>query len=254
MSDSPVTLERPAPGVAWLELAVPPRNQLRPAVRAALRERLDELAADADLTALVLSGAGGVFSAGNDIGELAELPAEAVAAFALEWDELYAALRDFPAPTIAAVPGYALGGGFELMLSCDLRVLAEDARVGCTAARLGLVTSTYSLAREVGPARAKELFFTARHLTAAEALQLGLANRVVPAAQLRAETLRLAAEIAANPQLAVRAGKRLIEQVDGLDRGAHDVHHRTAFVELTASEQHGEAVRAFLDRPRRVAD
>ena len=230
---------------------MPPRNVLRRAVRAALRERLRELALEPELTAVVLSGASGVFSAGNDIDELAELAPDEVEAFTLEWDELYLALRDFPAPTIAAVPGYALGGGFELMLSCDLRVLTEDARVGCTAARLGLVTSTYSLARELGPARAKELFFTARHLTAAEALELGLANRVVPASELRAATLRLAAEIAESPARAVRAGKRLIDQVEGLGREAHDVRHRAAFADLAASAEHAGAVRAFLGRRRR---
>lgn len=237
--------------VARVTLDYPPMNQLAIEARDELAAALGHLAAAGDIRALVLTGAGDqAFCAGADLRDLAALPPGAAAAFCAAWDELYRLVREFPAPVIAAVNGYALGGGFEILLNCDLRVAADHARMGCTAANIGLVTSTHSLMHQLPPALARELFFTARHLSAAEAQQWGLVNRAVPAAELGAAVDALVAEVVARPPLAVRRGKALLHAAPRLSRAEHDELHRRAFVELAATREHREAVQAFLAKRR----
>lgn len=242
-----------AGGVARITLDNPPMNPIDAATHAALAGALDRLSADPGVRVLVLTGAGDqAFCAGADLKEVAALAPEAVAPFCRRWDHLYRAVREFPAPVIAAVNGYALGGGFEILLNCDLRVAADHARLGCTAANIGLVTSTHSLMRQLPPPLAREMFFTARHLTAAEALQWGLVNRVVPAAELGATTDALVAAVLARAPLALRRGKALMNQAPDLPREEHDQLHLQAFADLAATRDHREAVQAFLaKRPPR---
>jgi enoyl-CoA hydratase/carnithine racemase len=241
-----VRLSWPLPDVAWLTLENPPANQLTMAIRAELHGRLASLATDGGLRALVLSGSGRGFSAGNDLQELGELAPTEGAAFAADWDELYLRIREFPAPVVAAAHGFALGGGFEILLSCDLRVLASGTKLGCTAAKIGVVTSTYSLVRQLGAALAQELFFTARSLDAEEAFRRGLVNRVVPQASLEPEVLRLCAQIAEQPIGAVRLGKRLMNLAHDLSRSEHDQLQQRLFAELTDGDEHRVAIQDFV--------
>lgn len=228
----------------------PPANQIDADTLVLLREVLTRLAVDPAVRVLVLTGAGQLaFSAGSDIRALADAATAAeVAAGCALWDEVYRLIREFPHPTVAAVNGYALGGGFELVLNTDLRVAAQHARMGCPAANLGIVTSIYTLATALPPALARELFFTARHLTAAEALALGLVNRVVPAEQLADATEALVDEILARAPLALQAGKLLLREAPLMSRSEHDRVHAEAFVGLRLSADHREAVQAFLDK------
>lgn len=244
--------------VAWeghlvrVTIENPPMNQIDEETRQALSESLDRLAEDPGVRVLVLTGAGEqAFSAGADIRGLGALsdPVQA-RTYAGEWDQLYQKIREFPAPTIAAVNGYALGGGFEILLSTDLRVAAEHARFGCTAANLGLVTSLYSLMAELPPAVARELFFTARHLDADEALRLGLVNRVVPGSELGTAVLDLADVVLRRAPLALERGKRLMRQAPLMSRKEHDRLHLETFVGLSQTEDHLEGVRAFLEKRR----
>lgn len=250
-STTVVSVEWPEDDVAVVTIDSPPANQLNGSGRAQLCGALSELAGHDRLGALVLKGARGRFSAGNDIRELETLRPDQRESFAAEWDNVYARIRDFPVPTVAVVEGYAYGGGFEMMLNCDLRIVAADAELACTAARLGVVTSTYSLARQVGWAVARELYYTSRSLDAAEALKLGIANEVVPAAELSTASLELARRIAAQPSQAIRRSKELFADALVLDRAEHDVLQREAFAALADTPEHHRAVAEFLNRKPR---
>jgi enoyl-CoA hydratase len=240
--------------VARIVLENPPMNQLDRQARIDLTEALNDLAADPGLRVLVLTGAGDqAFCAGADIRELAAIQrAEAAGAYAAAWDELYRQIREFPCPTVAAVGGYALGGGFEILLNTDIRIACEHARLGCTAANIGLVTSIHSLAAQLPPAVAKELFYTARHITAGEALQLGLVNRVVPVKRLAETVAEVAREICLRAPLAVRRGKSLFASAAVLGRPEHDRLQQGDFADLVETADHREGVRAFLEKRRPV--
>lgn len=204
-----------AGGVALVTLDNPPMNVLSRAVLAALAECCAALAAEPDLRAVVLTGAGGrAFSAGADIKEFpdftAAAPAGGVAALGQDVMDRVAAL---PAPTLAAIEGVTLGGGLELALACDLRLAGADARLGLPEVGLGLFPcygGTQRLPRLIGPAAAKELIFTGRAVAADEALRLGLVNHVLPTGQALAAATELATTIAARAGRAVRAAKQAV--------------------------------------------
>lgn len=239
--------------VARITIDNPPVNQIDADSRTSFLDTLDRLAAAPGVRVLVLTGAGEqAFCAGADIRGLAAVDGDPVEAeaYAAAWDELYRRIREFPHPVIAAVNGYALGGGFEILLSTDIRIAAEHARVGCTAANLGLVTSIHSLATALPLPVAKELFFTARHVAADEACRMGLVNRVVPLADLEAAVAAMAEQILQRAPLAVSKGKALMASARSTERADHDLLHREAFVMLTQTEDHREARRAFGERRR----
>ncbi len=197
-------------GIARVELNRPEaRNAINREVGRALSAALDELASRDEVRALVLYGAGGkAFASGADIAELRERT-HREAFFALN-ASLFQKLEDFPRPTIAAIEGYALGGGLELALSCDLRVASRSAKVGLPEAGLGIYPAaggTWRLPRLVGLGRAKELVFTGRILDAEEAYALGIFERLADAGGALAAALALAGEIASNAPLALQVAK-----------------------------------------------
>jgi enoyl-CoA hydratase/carnithine racemase len=233
-----------------------------PAKRNALDfQALDELEAEctratADgVRCLVLRGAGGdAFSSGFDIAEIAltsrrgDRPDEAV-------ERTADALAALPCPTLAFLNGLAFGGAFELAVTCDLRVAREGVRLAMTPARLGVVYPEGGLRRFadlVGSARTRELFFTGRPVDAETALAWGLVNRVVPAASAEAETLALAAEIAANAPLAVRGMKRILRLLEGTHERSLSGEERSEIAELRRrafeSADLREGRRAFEER------
>lgn len=192
------------------------RNAVSLAMWRAVPTAVAALEADPAVRVILLAGAGDLaFVSGADISEFAEVRRDAASARAYEEANAaaFAALRDTAKPTIAAIRGFCLGGGMGLAVACDLRLAADDAVFGIPAARLGVGYPPDCMADvvdAVGPQRAKELFFTARRIDASEALAIGLVTRVVPAADLAAEAERLAATIADNAPLTVRAAKAAI--------------------------------------------
>lgn len=181
----------------------------------ALHAALDALVGDEDLSAIVLTGAGEkAFAAGADIAELRDRTGEDARA-AIN-SRIFERIEEFPIPVIAAVRGYALGGGCELAMACDLRVLGESARMGQPEVRLGIIPGAggcYRLPRLVGLGRARELIYTGRVLSAGECMSIGLANRVVPDERVIDEAFALARQIGENGRLAVRAAKRALNEL-----------------------------------------
>ncbi len=244
-------LDSPAPHVARLTIS-------NPAKRNALdREILDALAAalpELDARCVLLTGAGTIFSAGYDIGDLApdRLAEEAAALVAHPFQEALEALDAVPVPVVAALNGHAIGGGLELALACDVRVAAEGSRMGMPPARLGLVYSHTGVRRfvdAIGAARTRELFFTARLVSAETALSWGLVNEVAEAGALPARGVELATEIAALAPLSQRGNKRVLH---ALAAAPLDPDVQAELDELREaafhSEDFAEGVRAFAEK------
>ncbi|HLU39978.1 MAG TPA: enoyl-CoA hydratase-related protein [Planctomycetota bacterium] len=214
-SNPPVLVERRG-DVALVTLNAPERrNAIDLSMVNALHRVIDDLIADPNVAAVVLTGAGDkAFAAGADIAQLRErTSAQALAAIN---SSLFRRIEDLPVPVVAAIRGYALGGGCELAIACDLRVAGESARMGQPEVKLGIIPgagATYRLPRLVGAGRARDLIFTGRMLDAQECLRIGLVDRVVPDAEVVEAALALAAEIAGNGRLAVRMAKLALNAV-----------------------------------------
>ncbi len=207
----PVRLEVDA-GIATVTLDRPEAlNAISTELARALAATFEPLATRRDLRAVVLTGAGDkAFCAGADLRERSGLDDHGWFVQREVFRRAFGAVRRCPLPTVAAVVGFALGGGCELALACDLVAAADDAVLGLPEVRLGLVPAgggTQLLARRVGRSVAKDLVLTGRRVDAAEARRLGLVDRVVPSASVREAAHALAAEIAANAPTAVRAAK-----------------------------------------------
>jgi enoyl-CoA hydratase len=242
-----VTVEDAGGGVAVIRLDRPKMNALSQELLAQLRATIDGLAADLP-GAVVVWGGERIFAAGADIAEFGG-PDEA-AVIAEAFHGTLDALAALPRATVAAVAGYALGGGCELALACDLRVAADTAKFGQPEILLGIIPGgggTQRLARLVGPARAKDLIFTGRQVAADEALRIGLADRVVPAAQLFEAAMELAGTLAAGAVAAQALAKRAVD--GGLDGTLAEglAAEREAFVEVFRTEDAATGVRSFLD-------
>ncbi len=207
-----VKYEMDASGVALCTFNRPDvRNALNQAMVDDIHRVLDRAAAEEHLRALIFTGAGGkAFVSGADIAEL--LKRKSADAFRRINNGLFRKIELFPAPTIAAIRGFALGGGCELALACDLRVAGEGARLGQPEVKLGIIPGaggTYRLGRVVGPGVARELVYTGRLIDAQEAYRIGLVNRVVADEDVVDSARELAEEIAANSALAVRMAKQV---------------------------------------------
>lgn len=245
---------------AEIELCNPPLNVVSRELTLQLRDALTAVSKDAGVRALVLYGTGGrAFCAGSDVKEFERLHGRVAEDKLLLEKLIYRQLARLEVPVIAAIEGYALGGGLELALCCDLRVAGEEARFGMPELRLGVVPGsggTQRLPRIVGPAMAKEMILLGEPVDAATAGRIGLVNRVVPAGQALEEARRLADVIASRGPVAVRIAKRLIDAAadrtldDGLalelDESERIFSTRdmlegaVAFFEKRAPEFHGE--------------
>jgi enoyl-CoA hydratase len=243
--------------VALLTINRPGRlNALNAATLAEMSRALDELEADPALRVLIITGAGEkAFVAGADIGELKDLDLPGGTRAAQRGQALLRRLEASRLFVIAAVNGYALGGGLELALACDVRLASETAVLGLPEVGLGIIPGyggTQRLPRLVGRGRALELVATGRRIDAAEALRIGLVNRVVPPGQLLEACLALADEVLAQGPLAVQAAKRAINkglEVD-LDRGLEI--EALEFGKLCATADRLEGMTAFLEKRRPV--
>jgi enoyl-CoA hydratase/carnithine racemase len=246
-------LDEPAPHVTRLTIDNPAkRNALDHDILDALAETLPRL----ESRCLLLTAAGKVFSAGYDIGALPadDFARAAEAIVAHPFTAAIEALDAYPYPALAALNGHAIGGGLELALSCDLRVCSADARLGMPPARLGLIyshTGLHKFLDAIGAPRTRELFFTARNIGAEEALSWGLVGEVVPAEEVAARGVELAAEIAANAPLSLLGNKRVIGALLAA-RGALDPEVEQELVALRdtcfGSQDFFEGVRAFAEK------
>jgi len=212
---------------------------------------LEAADADADIRCIVITGSDRAFAAGADIREMAEAtPAEMTARnqFAL-WERI----RRTATPVIAAVGGFALGGGCELAMACDIIIAAESARFGQPEILIGVMPGaggTQRLTRAVGKAKAMEMVLTGRTIGADEAYRRGLVNAVVPSEGLLAEARAWAAEIAAAPPLAARAAKEAVLRSFETTLGDGLAAERKSFHLLFGTEDQKEGMRAFLDKRR----
>jgi enoyl-CoA hydratase len=212
---------------------------------------------DPAVRVIVITGAGEkAFVAGGDIRDLESRQGLAhYQEFGEEIHRVFSRVESCDKPTIAAVNGFALGGGTELLLCTDLRLLADTARLGLPEINLGLFPGaggTQRLIREIAPCRARELMFTGDHITAQEAVALGLANRVVPKAELMAEALRLAERIAAKSPLILKLLKRTLRQGSQMALPQALAHEQAMIGLVLDSADAHEGCRAFLEkRPAR---
>lgn len=244
-----VTLEVSA-GVGTIRLNRPPMNALDIATQDLLKDLAEEAAARDDVRAVVLYGGEKVFAAGADIKEMQAMDHRAMVLRAKALQDSFTAVARIPKPVVAAVTGYALGGGCELALCADYRIAGENAKLGQPEILLGLIPGaggTQRLARLVGPSKAKDLIFTGRHVKADEALVMGLVDRVVPAEEVYDQAHAWAAKLAQGPALALRAAK---EAVDGgletdIDTGL--TIERNWFAGLFATEDRERGMRSFVE-------
>jgi enoyl-CoA hydratase len=217
-----------------------------------LSRLLDAVAEDRGVRALVLTGAGDrAFVAGADIGEMSRLTAMEARRFAEAGQRAFAQLEALSIPTIAAVNGFALGGGCELALACDLVYASEKARFGQPEVNLGLIPGfggTQRLARRVGLMRAKELVFTGEPIGAAQARALGLCLEVLTPEGLLAHAIGQAGKIASRGQLAVAAAKRAMEAGAGMSLASGCALELEAFALLFSTEDAREGLEAFLEK------
>jgi enoyl-CoA hydratase len=228
------------------------RNAIDKSMVDDLHRVLDELGARDDLAAVVLSGAGGkAFAGGADIGQLrARKSREALMAINAR---LFQRVEEFPAPTIAAITGFALGGGCELAMACDLRVAGKSAKFGQPEVALGIIPAaggTQRLPRLVGLGRAKELIFTGRIVDAAEAERIGLVNFVCDDDQVMTRAHALAAEIAKQGRLAVRLAKVALNASSRAGQDAGFLVEQVSQAVLFDSADKDARMTAFLERKK----
>ena len=242
-----------ADGIATITMNRPEaRNALDLTMREEMLGALDELERDPAVRVVLLTGAGGHFSAGGDVKSMQKKHTAAEGRARVELlNRFVLRLFSFSKPTIAMVDGFAVGAGCNIALGCDMIVASDRAKFGQLFCKIGLAVDgggTWLLPRVVGMARAKELIFTGDVIDAAEAARIGLVNRVVPAAELERATRALAERIAAGPPLALRLDKHMLNRAAALDlAGALDLEAFSQGLAI-ASEDHREGLGAFFDK------
>ncbi|MDJ0869902.1 MAG: enoyl-CoA hydratase [Myxococcota bacterium] len=237
------------------------RNALSDTLTPALRRAVARLADDPGVGCVVLTGAEGAFCAGGDVKGMGGSGGarrsvrfeDAVEDLRERQITLTAAIYEMPQPTIAALPGPAAGAGLSIALACDLRLAARSAFVTTGFANIGMsgdYGASFFLTQLVGSAKARELFFTADRVPAAECERLGIVNRVVPDEALMDETLALAERLAAGPPIAYRYMKENLDRALRADLRTCLAHEAENLVRTALTEDHREAVRAFVEKRR----
>jgi enoyl-CoA hydratase/carnithine racemase len=237
-------------GVATIRIDRPPVNALNTEVQAGLREAALECTRRDDIRAVILWGGEKVFVAGADVKEFHTMSAQDITRRAAELTGAIDSLAQIPKPVIAAVTGYALGGGCELALTADFRISADSAKWGQPEILLGIIPGmggTQRLPRLIGPAKAKDLIYTGRFVDATEALEIGLVDAVVSADEVYATAKSMAEKLAKGPALALRAAKAAIDQglegdlATGLKLESH------LFASLFATEDKHRGISSFIE-------
>jgi enoyl-CoA hydratase/carnithine racemase len=237
-------------GVAVLRLDRPKMNAISVQVQADLREAAAELTERDDVRAVVLWGGERVFAAGNDVKEMADLTYSDMVKVSASVSSATTAIARIPKPVVAAVNGYALGGGCELALAADLRFAAEDAVLGQPEVLLGIIPGaggTQRLARLVGASRAKDIIFTGRFVKADEALRIGIVDRDVPADRVLEESVAWAAQFSGAASLAIRAAKECIDRGSEVDLDTGLEIERQQFAGVFATEDRTRGITSFVE-------
>jgi enoyl-CoA hydratase/carnithine racemase len=237
-------------GVGTLRLDRPPMNALNVAVQEEIRAAAAEAAERDDVRAVVVYGGEKVFAAGADIKEMAAMSYTDMVRRSGALQSSLSAVADIPKPVVAAVTGYALGGGCELALCADIRIAAEDAKLGQPEILLGIIPGaggTQRLARLIGPAKAKDLVFTGRFVAADEALQMGLVDRVVPREEVYSAAVHWAGAFTAGPAFALRAAKESIDRGLEVDLQTGLEIERQQFAGLFATRDRSVGMTSFID-------
>lgn len=232
-------------------------NALSPEVLAQIAECAREADTRPDVRAVVIYGGEKLFAAGADIKAMAQLEYEDAIAMSHDVHLAFNAVAAIRKPVIAAITGYALGGGCELALACDLRVAAEDATLGQPEVLLGIIPGgggTQRLPRLIGPSRAKDLIFTGRFVGAQEALSMGLVDRVVPAGDVLVEATALAARLAAGSVTALKSAKETIDNGLSADLTTGLELERAAFAAAFATRDQKRGMVSFIEHGPGKAD
>jgi enoyl-CoA hydratase len=241
-----ITTERRDNGVELIRFNRPPMNALSAELLEELLDHVERLSADSDLKAVVLAGNDRVFAAGAEISQIQTETDRLIGTFHRAFD----AIAAIPRPVIAAIQGFALGGGLEAALACDLRLAAENARLGVPEILLGVFPGaggTQRLPRLIGSGRAKELLWTGRQVRASEALAMGLVDRVVPVEGYLDAALDWAASFASGAVVAMGLAKRAVN--DGLAGSLADglTLERTLFRQVLDTEDAATGIQSFFD-------
>lgn len=226
-------------------------NALSSEVFADLTKALDQVEHDDDVYVVVITGAGRAFVAGADIGEMANMNVEEGLAFSELGNGLLMRVDMFPKPTIAAVNGFALGGGCELSLACDIRIASEKAKFGQPEVGLGIIPGfggTQRMARIIGTGPAMELIFTADTIDAKQAEKIGMVNHVVPAEELMNTAIAMAEKIASKAQVAIRTSKMALRRGIDCDINTAVTYEALAFATCFGTEDQKDAMKAFVEK------
>jgi enoyl-CoA hydratase/carnithine racemase len=237
-------------GIATIRLDRPKMNALSGQVQREIGAAAAEVSADPEVHAVILYGGERIFAAGADVQEMSEASPAEIMDLAAGIQAAFKAVAHIPKPVVAAITGYALGGGLELALCADFRVLGEGAQVGQPEILLGIIPGaggTQRLPRLIGLSKAKDLVYSGRFVKATEALAIGLADRVVPDADVYQAARELAARYVAGPPLALRAAKQAIDAGQDVDLDDGLEIERLHFTSLFATEDQEAGMRSFLD-------
>jgi enoyl-CoA hydratase/carnithine racemase len=236
--------------VATIRLDRPPMNALNSQVQDELAAAAAQVSADPEIRAAVIYGGEKVFAAGADIKEMADAGYGRMIASTRRLQDSFTAVAKIPKPVVAAITGYALGGGLELALCADFRVAGQSAQVGQPEILLGVIPGaggTQRLPRLIGPARAKDIVFTGRFVGAEEAAAIGLVDRVVPDAEVYERARQLVARYAGGPAIALRAAKQAIDEGLDADLDTGLEIERLNFCGLFATEDQRTGMRSFIE-------
>lgn len=237
-------------GVGTIRLDRPPMNALNVAVQEEIRAAAHEASDRDDVRAVVVWGGEKVFAAGADIKEMADMSYADMARRSGALQSSFTAVAQIPKPVVAAVTGYALGGGCELALCADIRIAADNAKLGQPEILLGVIPGaggTQRLTRLVGPAKAKDIIFTGRFVGADEALAIGLVDHVVPADEVYAAALAWASKFSQGPAFALRAAKESIDRGIETDLATGLEIERQQFAALFATEDQKAGMASFIE-------
>jgi enoyl-CoA hydratase/carnithine racemase len=236
--------------IATVRLDRPKMNVLNSEMIAGIRAAAEEAGRRPDVAAVILYGGEQVFAAGADIKEMQPMGYPEALRHGAHLHGAFDAVAAVPKPTIAAITGYALGGGCELALACDFRVAAQDAQLGQPEILLGLVPGaggTQRLPRLIGPAKAKDLIFSGRFVTAGEALTIGLVDQVVPAAEVYAAARRRMSRYVGGASIALRAAKEAVDRGLETDLATGLQIERALFTGLFATEDRALGITSFIE-------
>jgi enoyl-CoA hydratase len=239
-------------GIATITINRPQvRNALNPETVQEISARLDDAIKDENVYVVVITGAEEkAFSAGADINIMQGISTAKAREFCKQGQEIFDKVEAFDKPIIAAINGYALGGGLELAMACDIRIASESARMGQTEINVGLIPGwggTQRLPRYVGKAIAKELIFTGKMIDAKTAERYGLVNAVVPPDQLKTAVTAMAKELMKKPRVGLKLAKELVNSSTETNPRTGMAHEAEAFGVISQTEEFKEGVKTYLE-------